>query len=74
MCDDRTVKTVFLGQPDGRRKAGIREFMWLDCIGNELTLMGAKRWTKKAEDRSVRAVFLKEALVNCTDHVPVKKN
>jgi hypothetical protein len=23
MSDDRVVKTVFLGQPDGRRKAGI---------------------------------------------------
>ena len=43
--------------------------MWLDCIENELTLMGAKRWTKKAEGRSVWAIFLKEALVNCTDRM-----
>ena len=49
MSDDRTIKTVLLGQPDGRRKAGIREFRWLDCIGNELTLMSAEGWTEKAE-------------------------
>jgi len=63
MSDDRTVKTAFLGKPDGRRKAVIPEFRWLECIENELRLMGAKRWTKKAEDRSVWAVILKEALV-----------
>lgn len=50
MSDDRTVETVFLGQPEGRKKTGIPEFMWLDCSVNELTLMGAKRWKKKAEE------------------------
>jgi hypothetical protein len=50
MFDDRTVKKAFLGKRDGRRKAVIPEFRWLDCIENELTLMSAKRWTKKAEE------------------------
>ena len=75
MSDDRTIKTVLLGKPDGRRKkAGIREFRWLDCIGNELTLMSAEGWTEKVEDGSVWAIFLKETLVNYTDRMPVKKN
>jgi len=76
MSDDRTIKTVFLGKPGGRRrrrKAGIPEFMWLDRIENELTVMGAKRWTKKVEDRSVWAIFLKETLVTYTNRMPVKK-
>jgi len=50
MSDDRTVQKAFLEKPDGRRKAVIPEFRWLDCIENELTLMSAKRWTKKAEE------------------------
>jgi hypothetical protein len=50
VSDYRTVKKAFLGKPDGRRKAVIPEFRWLDYIENELTLMSAKRWTKKAEE------------------------
>jgi hypothetical protein len=42
-----TVKKVFLGQPDGRRKAGIQELRWLDCVENELKLMGAKTGGRK---------------------------
>jgi hypothetical protein len=34
MSDDRTVKKAFLGKTDGRRKAGMPEFMWLYCIEN----------------------------------------
>jgi hypothetical protein len=32
-------------------------------IENDLKLMCVKRWRKKAEDRSVWAIILKEALV-----------
>lgn len=42
-----TVKKVFLGQPDGRIKAGIQELMGLDCVENELKLMGAKTGGRK---------------------------
>jgi hypothetical protein len=63
MSDHRTVKKEFLGKPDGRRKTGRPKLRWLDCIVNDLKSMGVKRWRKKAEDRSVRAVILKEALV-----------
>jgi hypothetical protein len=30
MSDDRTVKKVFVGKPDGRRKAGRPKLRWLD--------------------------------------------
>ena len=63
MSDDRTVKKVFVGKPDGRRKAGRPKLRWLDCIENDLKSMGVKRWRKKAEDRSVCAVVVKEVLV-----------
>ena len=36
MSDDRTVKKVFLGKLDGRRKAGRPKLRWLNCIGNDL--------------------------------------
>jgi hypothetical protein len=61
-CDDRTVKKVFLGKPDGRRKVGRPKLRWFDCIENDLKSMGVKRWRKKAEDRSLCAFILKEAL------------
>jgi hypothetical protein len=61
--NDRTLKKVFLGRRDGRRKVGRPKLRWLDCIGNDPKSMGVKRWRQKAEDRSVRAVILKAALV-----------
>jgi hypothetical protein len=36
MSDGRAVKKVFLGKPDGRRKAGRPRLRWLDCIENDL--------------------------------------
>jgi hypothetical protein len=64
MPDDKTVKKVFMGKSDGRKKAGRPKLRWLDCVENGLKLMGGKRGRKKAEDRSVWAVILKGALVN----------
>jgi hypothetical protein len=63
MSDDRTAKKVSLGKPDGRREAGRPKLRWLDCIENYLKLMGVKRGRKKAEDRSVCAIVVKEVLV-----------
>jgi hypothetical protein len=63
MSDCRTVKNVLLGKPDGRREAGRPKISWLDCAENDQKSMDAKRWRKKAEDRSVWTVILKEALV-----------
>jgi hypothetical protein len=63
MSDGRAVKQVFVGKPDGRRKAGRPKLRWLDCTENDLKSMCVKRWRKKAEDRCVWAAVLKEALV-----------
>jgi hypothetical protein len=61
MSDDRTVKKVFLWKPD--RKVGRPKLRWLDGTQNDLKFTGAKRWRTKAEDRSLWAIILKEALV-----------
>jgi hypothetical protein len=53
---------VFLGRPDGRRKAGRPNVRWLDCIENDPKLMGVKR-RKKAGDRSILATILRDTLV-----------
>jgi hypothetical protein len=50
MSDGRTLKKVFLGKPDGRRKLG-RPLRSLDCIENDLKSMGVNRWREKARDR-----------------------
>jgi hypothetical protein len=53
----------FWGKPDGRRKAGRPRLRWLDCSEDDLKSMAVKRWRKKAENRSIWAITLKEALV-----------
>jgi heterodisulfide reductase subunit A-like polyferredoxin len=63
ISDDRTIKKVFLVKPDGRRKAERPKLRLLHCNKNYLKLKGVKRWGIKANDRSVWAVILKEALV-----------
>jgi len=63
MSDHSTLKKVFLGKPDGRRKAGRPKLWWLDSTENDLKRMGARRWKKKSEDRSVCAIIMKEALL-----------
>jgi hypothetical protein len=60
---DRTAKKVLLGTPGGTREAGRPKLRSLDCIENDLKSMGAKRWRKKTEGRSVWAIIMKEALV-----------
>jgi hypothetical protein len=42
-------------------------------VKNDVKLMGAKRWRKKAEGRSVWAIILKEALVKLKNRMPEAK-
>jgi hypothetical protein len=62
--DDRTVKKVFLGKPDGRRKAGRPKVRRQDCGENDLKPTSVKRWRKKGGDASAWAIILKEKLAN----------
>jgi len=62
--DDRTVKKGFWGKPDGRRKARRPKLRWLYCTENDLKSVGVKRWRKKAQERYVWGIILKEAQVN----------
>lgn len=39
-----------------------KKLKWLDCSENDTKSMGVKGYRKKAEDRSVWAIILKEAL------------
>jgi hypothetical protein len=50
-------------RPNGRRKVGRPKLRWLCCVENDLKFMVVKRGRKKAEDRSVWTIILKEALV-----------
>jgi hypothetical protein len=61
--EDRTINKVFVEKPDGIRKAERPKLSWLYCTENDLKSMGVKRWRKKAEDRSLCAVVVKEVLV-----------
>jgi hypothetical protein len=63
ISDGRTVKKVFLGEPDGIRKAERLKLRWLDNIENDLKSIGVSRCRKKAEYRPVRAIILKLALI-----------
>jgi hypothetical protein len=51
------------GNQTEEKEAGRPKLRWLDYIENDLKSMGVKRWRKKAEDRSVCAIVVKEVLV-----------
>jgi hypothetical protein len=44
-------------------QAGRPPLRWSDCTETDLKSMGVQRWRKKAEDRSLSAIILEEALV-----------
>jgi hypothetical protein len=51
MPETRSVKKVFLGKPDGRRRRGRPRKRWLDDLEEDLRKLGVKGWRRKAEDR-----------------------
>jgi hypothetical protein len=50
MPETRSVKKVFLGKADGRRRGRPRK-RWLDDLEEDLRKLGVKGWRRKAEDR-----------------------
>jgi hypothetical protein len=61
--DDGTVKKVFLGKPEGRRKPGRPIISWLGCIENDLEITGVERGRKQAKDRFPQAIIMMATLV-----------
>jgi hypothetical protein len=59
MDDERMVKRVFLGNPEGRRKPGRPRLRWLDCVEDDLKTLGVRRSRKMAEDSEEWAIILK---------------
>jgi hypothetical protein len=57
-------RKCFWRKPNGRRKAGRQKLKRLYCIENDLKPTGVKRRRKKAENKPIWAVILKEVLVN----------
>ena len=45
----------------------------IDFTKNDLKLMGVKRWRRKADDRPVWVIILKEVVVKYKDRLPLKK-
>jgi len=46
-------------KPEGRRRAERPKLRWLDCAVKGSQSKSVKKWRKKAEYRSARAVILK---------------
>jgi hypothetical protein len=63
MDDERMVKRAFLRNQGGRRKLGRPRLRWLDCVEDDLKILGVRRWRRKAEDREEWAIILMEAMV-----------
>jgi ribosomal protein S26 len=61
MYENRTVKKVFPGKPERRRKPRRPKLRCLDCTENDPKSMNVKRWRKR-QTTSLWAVILKEAL------------
>jgi hypothetical protein len=49
MLETRSVKKVFLGKPDGRRRRGRPRKRWLGDLEEDLRKLGVKGWRRKAE-------------------------
>jgi hypothetical protein len=63
MPETRSVKKVFLGKPDGRRRRGRPRKRWLDDLEEGLRKLGVKGRRRKAEDREECRHVVKKAEV-----------
>jgi hypothetical protein len=68
------IQKVFVGKLDGRRKSGRPNLSGFGCIENHLKSMGVKRCRKKAEDRSVWAIFVKSHWLHYKDLMQIRRS
>jgi hypothetical protein len=73
MCDEEVLNKVFMGKPEGRRKAERPELRWLDCMEKWSQSMGVKKWRKKSEDICMGCHSDRGTGYTLKDRVPRKK-
>lgn len=61
--DNRTIKKLSRGKPEGRRNVGRPRKRWLDEVEGDLRKMGVRGWRSKAGDREEWRKIVKEAKV-----------
>jgi hypothetical protein len=61
MPETRSVKKVFLGKPDERRRRGRPRKRWLDDLEEDLRKLGVKGLRRKVEDREEWRHVVKKA-------------
>jgi hypothetical protein len=61
MPETRSVKRVFLGKHNGRRRRGRPRKRWLDDLEEDLRKLGVKGRRRKAEDREEWRHVVKKA-------------
>ena len=61
MNEIRSVKKIFEGKLEGRRRKGRPRLRWINDVEDDLRKLGVKRWRAKASDREERASIIREA-------------
>ena len=61
MNEIRSVKKIFEGKLEGRRRKGRPRLRWINDVEDDLRKLGMKRWRKKALDREEWASIIREA-------------
>jgi hypothetical protein len=61
MNETRSVKNIFGGKLEGRRRRGRPRLRWINDVEEDLRKLGVKRWRTKALEREEWASILMEA-------------
>ena len=61
MNETRSVKKIFEGKLEGRRRKGRPRLGWINDVEDDLRKLGVKRWRTKALDREEWTSIIREA-------------